>query len=115
MSRAISTYQHGCPVTAGLTFEAFKRAKKLSLEQILYMEMNLSLHCANNPDFREGVRALLIDKDRTPKWSKTLAECGGKEGHAYIDSHFNSPYDEGKHPFANWLDSDSKSADLVRV
>ncbi|WP_434353482.1 enoyl-CoA hydratase/isomerase family protein [Psychrobacter sp. HD31] len=115
MSRAISTYQHGCPVTAGLTFEAFKRAKKLSLEQILYMEMNLSLHCANNPDFREGVRALLIDKDRTPKWSKTLAECGGKEGRSYIDSHFNSPYDEGKHPFENWLDNGSKSADLVNI
>ncbi len=111
LSRAISTYQHGCPVTAGLTYEIFKRACKLSLEQILYMEFNLSLHCANNPDFREGVRALLIDKDRTPKWSRTLTECDAD----YINSHFNSPYAEGEHPFAGWLAGDSKSGEMVRV
>ncbi|PIE46756.1 MAG: crotonase [Gammaproteobacteria bacterium] len=113
--RAVKSYQHGCPVSAALTYEIFKRAKKLSLEQILYMELNLSLHCANNPDFREGVRALLIDKDRSPKWSKTLAECSGSDGHAYINSHFNAPYTDGKHPFNGWLGTDSKSAALVRI
>ena len=67
LTKAVETYQHGCPVSAALTVEMFKHASKLSLEQVLYMEMNASLHCVNYPDFREGVRALLIDKDKSPK------------------------------------------------
>lgn len=59
LTKAVETYQHGCPVSAALTVEMFKHASKLSLEQVLYMEMNASLHCVNYPDFREGVRALL--------------------------------------------------------
>lgn len=109
--KAIQSYQNGCPVTAALTFEIFKRAKKLSLEQVLYMEYNLSIHCAENPDFREGVRALLIDKDRSPKWSKTLAECDK----AYVNSHFTSAYPLGEHPFEQWLGSDSLANQSIRM
>ncbi len=103
LSRAIKSYQHGCPVSAVLTYEIFDKAKKMSLEQILYMELNVSLNCANNADFQEGVRALLIDKDQTPKWSKTLVECTTLEGKVYIDKHFNSLYKAGKHPFDIWF------------
>lgn len=109
LTKAIDTYKHGCPVSAGLTFEIFERANKLSLEQVLYMEMNASLHCANNPDFREGVRALLIDKDRNPQWSKTLDKCDI----AYIESHLANPFGEGQHPFQSWLNDDSLSAKLA--
>ncbi len=109
--RAVQTYQHGCPVSAALTFEIFKRAQKLSLEQILYMEYNLSLRCVDNPDFREGVRALLVDKDRNPSWSRTLAECDKN----YIDSHFESAYALGNHPFEKWLGDDSLAIKSIRI
>lgn len=98
-SRALASYHHGCPVSAYLTFEIFGRVNGLSLEQVLYLEMNVSLHCAHNPDFREGVRALLIDKDKTPQWSRTLAECD----RSYILSHLTSPFAQGDHPFEDWL------------
>lgn len=98
MSHAINNYQAGCPVSAALTFAIFKRAKHLSLPQILFMELNVSLRCADNPDFREGVRALLVDKDKQPKWSRSLAECDD----SYIDAHFQSLYAKGNHPFATW-------------
>ena len=110
LTKAVETYKHGCPVTAYLTMEIFERASKMSFEQVLYMEMNASLHCANYPDFREGVRALLIDKDKSPKWSKTLDECD----FAYIDSHLKSAFPEGKHPFESWLSGESLSAKLAK-
>lgn len=109
--RAVQSYQHGCPVSAALTFEIFKRAKKLSLEQTLFMEYNLSIRCADNPDFREGVRALLIEKDRTPNWSKTLAQCDK----AYINAHFTSAYPQGEHPFEAWLGTGSLSAKSINL
>lgn len=88
----------------------FKHASKLSLEQVLYMEMNASLHCVNYPDFREGVRALLIDKDKSPKWNKTLDECDDR----YIQSHLASAFPNSEHPFESWLGSDSLSAKLAK-
>lgn len=111
LTKAVETYQHGCPVSAALTVEMFKRASKLSLEQVLYMEMNASLHCVNYPDFREGVRALLIDKDKSPKWSKTLDECDA----GYIQSHLASAFPNSEHPFEAWLGSDSLSAKLAKL
>lgn len=110
LTKAVETYQHGCPVSAALTVEMFKQASKLSLEQVLYMEMNASLHCVNYPDFREGVRALLIDKDKSPKWRKTLDECDAR----YIQSHLAPAFPNSEHPFEAWLGSDSLSAKLAK-
>ncbi|MBS9779249.1 MAG: enoyl-CoA hydratase/isomerase family protein [Moraxellaceae bacterium] len=98
LQTAIRTYQNGCPVSACLTYEIFQRSASLSLEQILCMELNISLHCLHNADFSEGVRALLIDKDKSPKWSRTLAECMTEDGKNYIQSHFISPFAKNQHP-----------------
>ena len=89
----------------------FKHASKLSLEQVLYMEMHASLHCVNYPDFRERIRALLIDKDKSPKWSKNLHECDAR----YIQSHLASAFPNSEHPFEAWLGSDSLSAKLAKL
>ena len=110
LTKAVDTYKHGCPVSAALTVEMLKHASKLSLEQVLYMEMNVSLHCANYPDFREGVRALLIDKDKSPNWSKTLADCDAD----YINSHLKSAFPNSEHPFEAWLQVDSRASQLAK-
>jgi len=99
---ALCTYRNGCPVTKALAFELYYKVGTLSFEQILYLETNVALHCAANPDFKEGVRALLIDKDKHPKWSRHLADCLSAEGRHYIDSHFISPYAQGEHPIAGF-------------
>ncbi len=112
--RAVATYRHGCPVSAALTYELFYRVEGLSLEQILYLEANVALHCADNPDFREGIRALLIDKDKDPKWSHTLAECFSDEGKAYIANHFNNPYPAEQHIFGDWIGMNALSSRSVK-
>ena len=86
----------------------------LSLEQVLYLETNVAVHCAANPDFKEGVRALLIDKDRHPQWSRSLADCLNAKGQAYIEQHFVNPYAKAEHPLENWLGHEALGNQLVR-
>lgn len=112
--QAVATYRHGCPVTAALTYALYHRVADLSIEQVLYLETNVAVHCAANPDFKEGVRALLIDKDRNPQWSRSLADCLSTEGHAYIRQHFVNPYSKGQHPLESWLSDDALGNEFVR-
>ncbi len=112
--RAVDTYRHGCPVTAALTYALYYKVTDLSLEQVLYLEANVAVHCAANPDFKEGVRALLIDKDRNPQWSRSLADCLSSEGQAYIQQHFVNPYAKDEHPLGDWLGDEALGSQSVR-
>lgn len=85
---ALKNYHYGCPVTKAITYEMYQRANNLSLGEVMALETNVALHCVIYPDFSEGVRALLIDKDHNPDWSRTMEECLDFEGQAYINSHF---------------------------
>jgi hypothetical protein len=53
------------------------------------MEMVIATHCANHPDFAEGVRALLIDKDNAPQWRYASVESLPA---AYVAEHFQPPW-----------------------
>lgn len=112
--KAIATYRQGCPVSSALTYELYHHVQDLSLEQILYLEANVATHCADKPDFREGVRALLIDKDRQPNWSRSLADCLTPEGMDYIAEHFSNPYPVAEHPFDEWLSDEAWAVQAVQ-
>jgi hypothetical protein len=60
------------------------------------MEMVIGTHCARNRDFAEGVRALLIDKDRTPAWSVPELDALSPE---VVEAHFQPPWD--RNPLAD--------------
>lgn len=96
LGAARETFLGGCPTTAALSWEAVSRAAHLSLAEIFRMELTLSVNVCARPDFVEGVRALLIDKDRQPRWCRGLAELDRQ----WIDSHFDSPWPVGTHPLA---------------
>lgn len=57
------------PLSLHVTFEQLKRAKNLNLAECLTMDYGLAYHFFKNHDFYEGVRARLVDKDKSPKWS----------------------------------------------
>jgi enoyl-CoA hydratase/carnithine racemase len=59
---------NGSPTAAKVTFEYLRRSKSLSIEQVLRLDLVLAKQYQRHPDFPEGVRALLIDKDKQPKW-----------------------------------------------
>jgi enoyl-CoA hydratase/carnithine racemase len=88
----------GAPGSARLAFELQHCAASLSLADVFRLEYIVSLHCAAHGDFAEGIRALLIDKDRQPHWNPaTLAEAT----HAWAETFFNAPWSAGEHPLAN--------------
>lgn len=57
------------PFSLDLTAELMRRgAAAPSLEDCLVREYRAASFCLSVPDFHEGVRAALIDKDRRPEW-----------------------------------------------
>lgn len=56
------------PLSLKLTLAQLHKAQGLSLAECLKMDYNLVRHFMLDNDFYEGVRALLIDKDKTPHW-----------------------------------------------
>jgi enoyl-CoA hydratase len=58
------------PLALKLTLEALRRARTLAcLEDALNMEYRLTVRLFECGEFAEGVRALLIDKDKRPRWN----------------------------------------------
>lgn len=60
---------NGSPTAAHVTWEYLRRARRMSLREVLAMDLTLARQFQRHADFPEGVRAVLIDKDRAPKWS----------------------------------------------
>ncbi len=77
----------GSPTSACVIFEQLRRSKHLSLKECFEMEYHMSNQFARHPDFREGVRALLIDKDLKPQWTpRTIQEVRPE----YVEAHFKA-------------------------
>jgi enoyl-CoA hydratase len=71
---AAGTIRRMSPLSCKVALEALRRARGRDLDACLRMEFRLSQHFMAGHDFYEGIRALLIDKDRQPRWDPdTLA------------------------------------------
>lgn len=97
LAAAGRAFAAGSPSSAALGVEMQRRARHLSLADAFRLEWQASVGCMRHPDFAEGVRALLIDKDKSPRWRPaTLAEVD----QAWIEAHLAMPDGVDVHPLA---------------
>ena len=101
LAKAAGAMLQGCPLTVRLLWEQLQRARHMSLAQVFQMEYAMSLNCCRHPEFSEGVRARLIDKDHTPHWHWPEI---GKIPDTVVQAHFSKAW-EGRHPLADLSDT----------
>ncbi len=67
------------PTALAVTLASLRRAAALpSLERALEQEYRVSSHVSLLPDFAEGIRAQLVDKDRAPHWQPARIDAGDR-------------------------------------
>mgnify|MGYP002135156033 CR=1 FL=1 len=84
------TCLRGSPISRAILWRQFWQARRQSLAEVFADELALSVNCVLKGDFVEGVRALLIDKDKSPRWQAPQA------GEAWLDAFYRWP--EGDNP-----------------
>ena len=57
------------PLAMAVTLQMLRHGRELTLEQCFQLELHLDRQWFDRGDLIEGVRALIIDKDKTPHWN----------------------------------------------
>lgn len=74
------------PLAMAVTLEMLRRGRHLSLEACFAMELHLDRQWFEYGDIIEGVRALIIDKDKQPRWNPpTLAGLDQKRVNQFFE------------------------------
>ncbi|CAI8704523.1 enoyl-CoA hydratase [Pseudomonas sp. IT-P74] len=77
------------PLAMAVTLEMLRRGRELPLEQCFALELHLDRQWFERGDLIEGVRALLIDKDKTPRWNPPTLQALDAEHVASFFSEFD--------------------------
>lgn len=96
LDKAANTLKRGSPTSAALIYRQWQQGSEQSLADCFRQELTLSVQCARHPDFIEGVRALLVDKDQNPQWQPASIE---QVTEAWLDGHYQNLWVE--HPLAD--------------
>ena len=61
-------FNSGCPATAYLIMRQLQLGKNMTLKEVVKWELILAMQSVRHPDFSEGIRAMVVDKDFKPNW-----------------------------------------------
>mgnify|MGYP003655547282 FL=1 len=83
--KTAETLREKSPTSVKLAFLQLRRGAKLDFDDCMRMEFRMVGRVIQGVDFYEGTRAVVIDKDQSPKWNPaTLEEVSDAEIEAYF-------------------------------
>jgi enoyl-CoA hydratase/carnithine racemase len=96
-----ATLRKRSPLMLHVVLEQIRRARKMSLAEDLRMERDMVRHCfylrPGQSETIEGIRALAVDKDHSPRWNPASIE---EVSDAQWQAFFASPWPAHSHPLA---------------
>ncbi len=97
--QTLSVLSKKSPLSLKVTFEQLRRGKGYkTLKEALIVEYRLAARLIRLPDFSEGIRAVIVDKDQSPKWQPaSLSEAS----EAHVQSLFE-PLSQGDLTLADY-------------
>lgn len=95
LAKAAAGLAGGSPTTAHLVSRQLARGTDLGLADVFRLELGMAIQCTRHPDFAEGVRALLIDKDNRPAWKYTSVSDVPEH---WVAEHFTAPWPPEQDP-----------------
>lgn len=96
--RSAKALEAGSPTSVELFREQHRRGLALRLKECFQLEAVLAIHGIRHPDFAEGVRARLVDKDMMPQWKpESIAEVNPDQ----IATYFTLPTDYAANPLVD--------------
>jgi enoyl-CoA hydratase len=90
---ALATIRRASPSSLKVTLRELRNARGRDLAEMLAIEYRLAVRSALAHDFREGVRAILVDKDNKPRWQPDRLEAVDD---AAVDRYFAPFADPGE-------------------
>lgn len=78
------------PLSLKVTFELLKRGELLSFEQALKLDQTVAIRFLSEPDFFEGIRSVVIDKDRKPQYTYQSLDDVSQQ---MVETFFEKPID----------------------
>lgn len=103
---ALTTLRKRSPLMLNVVLEQVRRARKMGLADDLRMERDMVRHCFHtvhlgrggaSSETVEGIRALAVDKDHTPRWHPARIEDVTPD---MVAPFFSSPWPAAVHPLA---------------
>lgn len=83
-ANAADVLRSRAPLSLCVTLAHLRAVRHMDRRETLIADYDLACHFLEDPDFYEGVRAALIDKDKAPKWSPaTLADVSAEKVRSY--------------------------------
>lgn len=96
--RGKNTFLSGCPATAHLIMKQLQLGNKMTLKEVITWELGLALQSVRHPDFAEGIRSIVVDKDGHSKWQHaSVADVP----EAWINELLTPLWPKEEHPFYN--------------
>jgi enoyl-CoA hydratase len=69
VNQVVTAFAERCPLSMKLFWRLLQVADSFTtVDAAISLDYHLALRMIRRPDFVEGVRAILVDKDKAPKW-----------------------------------------------